>query len=350
MECATGTYTGNGTSQSIAVGFQPEVVFLQDRPSGSTTGPLTLATAAMTAGDSFSSATAGACTTCITSIDSNGFSVGSSSTVNESSQVYHWCCFGADAEVLDAGTYAGDGNDDRTITTACTGTGGAGWVFTVRDRTQAAMMFKTGQSAGTDISMVIFQNSGGITNRIQDISATTFDVGSGNEVNASGSNYFYVFMQTKASVCEVGGQDGDGLDDRTITLADTTINPKMMMVRQASTNARKGAFRIDTLVGDLSWLPANALGPGGEAANMIQAMAKGSFELGTDASVNANDGAGKPYNWFVVQATPAAAAIPIPALPGGGSVSAPFQQFNTAYSFTKGGIELESTFKNTRIL
>lgn len=84
----TGTYTGNGLDNRVVtgLGFQPDAVIVKN---GTSTQHPVMITKDMTAGESFPLNAAAAVTTGIKSLDSDGFTVGTGATANESGST-HW--------------------------------------------------------------------------------------------------------------------------------------------------------------------------------------------------------------------------------------------------------------------
>lgn len=112
FKMATGKYTGNGTSQSLlGLGFQPIVVIVKADAaeyavwrSNKMTGD---STATFQQPVNFSGG--------ITSLDTEGFSVGSNSSVNSAGTTYYYTAFGGSGDIF-TGSYNGNGVDDRNIT------------------------------------------------------------------------------------------------------------------------------------------------------------------------------------------------------------------------------------------
>jgi len=88
---ASGTYTGNGTTQAVALGFRPSFVkiyqesdndesaeFVDGQPAGSAY--------------SYAAALAFVAANAVT-LSASGFSVGSDNSVNESAKSYRWVAF-----------------------------------------------------------------------------------------------------------------------------------------------------------------------------------------------------------------------------------------------------------------
>lgn len=90
-EVKTGTYTGNGTSQSVTLGFKPMKVEIINITDGDTyyihINGMTDAT-----GISIAAATAGVSANGVT-LSSNGFSVGSDVSVNENAKTFRYLAY-----------------------------------------------------------------------------------------------------------------------------------------------------------------------------------------------------------------------------------------------------------------
>jgi hypothetical protein len=101
---AIGSYTGNGTSQQINVGFQPEavMVFRQDAVSGAA-----FAFASMPAGNAAVTAgTAAPTTTRVNALNATGFALGASASANAAGVQYSYMAFKKNAsDVLAAPPY-----------------------------------------------------------------------------------------------------------------------------------------------------------------------------------------------------------------------------------------------------
>lgn len=107
----TGSYTGNGTSQSISIGWQPvEVILVSERTTGPTGGrAMAFKDSSMPDDDYLRCANTTAMETANgLTLTADGFSVGSDQLVNNSGTVFHWIAFRQSswAEVV---TYTGDG-------------------------------------------------------------------------------------------------------------------------------------------------------------------------------------------------------------------------------------------------
>lgn len=114
----TGSYTGNASSQSIAVGWQPDVVLIaSSRSSGPANGRCLAFKTADMSGDDFirNAAAASYHTVNGLSLTASGFSVGSEDSINNSGTIFHWMAIRG-GPAIDVGTYTGSGGT-TTITT-----------------------------------------------------------------------------------------------------------------------------------------------------------------------------------------------------------------------------------------
>jgi len=180
-QIATGSYTGNGGTQSISgIGFQPDVVMLKgDRGGGGL-----YKTNTMAAGDSVDIAGNPTITTGITSLDATGFTLGASALGNENLTVYRWTAWKNKSGNISTFSYVGDGTDNRLISH---GLGGVPVCCIVGAITTNKPIYRQDNVMG-DFSMT-FDGTGKLTDGIQAMTATQIEVGTRNEVNLSGRTY-----------------------------------------------------------------------------------------------------------------------------------------------------------------
>lgn len=111
-----GSYSGTGVAQSITgVGFQPDIVIVKNITAG---GQAVIRTSTMAA-SSFKNLYAGtysATGSRFSTLDADGFSVGTFAEVNSASTTYYYMAWKATAGYLAVGTYNGDGSGSRNIT------------------------------------------------------------------------------------------------------------------------------------------------------------------------------------------------------------------------------------------
>lgn len=113
-DAAVGSYTGNGTSQSITISpsFQPAIVWVVSTNQGTSwRGD----TAHSGTANSSNHSNAVEIATCLTATNVNGFSVGSSAGCNSSGVTYYYFALKANTGIA-TGNYTGNNVDGRTIT------------------------------------------------------------------------------------------------------------------------------------------------------------------------------------------------------------------------------------------
>jgi uncharacterized repeat protein (TIGR01451 family) len=278
---ATGTYKGNGagTRSITGIGFQPDVVIVQGEdnypPSvKSTSMPGTLSKELTVNNPMY--------TNVLTSLDPDGFTVSPDGWVNLNGIDYYWVAFQSAPGDMVAGSYTGNGTDNRTV-------GGLGfspgYVMILPDwNLEAAQRFAT-QSSGNSIT---FGASDENTNWIQNFLPDGFELGTDSLVNAPGIDYHYIAWNEVAGVTAGGTHAGNNTDNRNIT--GLGMEPHYMLVKQRAA-ANGTVHRPSSLAGDNTL----SMGLGWRFANGIQALVPDGFQLGTHTTVNS---AGSQYDWF----------------------------------------------------
>ena len=182
---SVGTYTGNGTSQSITgLGFAPEYVATMDTQSQRAVQRFT----GMTRTFQFDR-DAGASGR-INSLDADGFTVGSQDEANRNGDVYHYVAFNDVGASIKTGSYSGDGNDNRNI-------GGVGfqpdYLMVRANHTQATGKEGAHRPASlTGDNSLPFDGSSVTSNQIQAFQPDGFQLGTNPEVNDAGVTFHYI--------------------------------------------------------------------------------------------------------------------------------------------------------------
>jgi len=125
FKMATGSYAGTGVAQSVTgLGFAPDWVMVKHTDQA--TDQYAVFRMKLMGGDSTAYFSNGAAnfTGGITSMDSDGFTLGTDATVNTNADTYYWTAFGnafnphthSGAADFEVGSYTGSGIDDRNIT------------------------------------------------------------------------------------------------------------------------------------------------------------------------------------------------------------------------------------------
>ncbi len=195
-----GAYTGNGTSQTINnVGFQAETVF-----TFAQFGYHTLFRTSQSA-STFDLSNSAAYTGGITSFGADGFSVGNSLSVNQSTIAYHYFAFNESTNYFKTGSYTGNGADNRNIT-------GVGFEseFLITKAT-SANSFAIGKTESTGYN--VDANVAGATNQIQALQSDGFQVGTDPTVNQNTTSYMYMAWRQNdaALIVDTSSTISDGI-------------------------------------------------------------------------------------------------------------------------------------------
>ncbi len=182
----TSSYTGNGTSQTVSgSGFTPVMAWVIRL---GTAGPF-FRTTGMGA-DSFDFNLSAGATDEITALTSDGFSVGASANVNQSSITYHYVTF-ENAQNLVVGTYTGNGST-RSLPAAPMSFSPT--VVGIKGDTAQEAAWRT---LATPVGDASFQYATGATvsDRIESMTPANgqFQVGSDAEVNSVSAFAYYFF-------------------------------------------------------------------------------------------------------------------------------------------------------------
>lgn len=301
LKVASGSYTGNATDNRAitGLGFQPKMVLVcQDSGSGG-------ASSLQLLNDSDESHWYGDNTAFrsnqIQGFDSDGFTIGTEAQVNSSGVNYHWFALGGDDADIYAGSYSGNGSDNRSIT----GVGFEPEMVWLYGSNNSAPACRFGAQTG-DNSFRYGGVLGQYANAIQAMESDGFQLGNVNEVNAGAATYYYVAVRNLSDAFVTGSYTGDGVDDRGIT--GIGFEPELVLIHRDAggynscwTSTGHGAD--DTSINENS--QANA-------ANLIQSLDSDGFTIGTAAKVNSNS---TPYFYMAARTSPTGG--------GGGGVTQP---------------------------
>lgn len=274
----TGTYTGNGTSQSVTIGWQPAFVMVYSSKSGG--NPAQRGGAFKTSNMASDNAlgVAGACSynSSHVTLTSSGFSVGSVDQVNRNGESYHYFAVRA-GPTFDSGGYTGSTPTPQAIALGRQPTG----VFLFDQGTPMVGVKPSIVAAGN------FWNFG--TNVTFEtgvaLSSTGFTVSgaTANAVEAYSYASFYGLVGANRH-WESGSYTGNGATTQAIALGR---QPKFLYIRAADTN--EGVFKTDTMSGD-------AAGSITSSANYVTGRASltaTGFQVATDINVTA-----VTYQWL----------------------------------------------------
>ena len=184
-----GTYTGNTTGQSISgLGFSPELVIIL----GNTAQRSVLHFAG---GRTYRFDTGTSIAGGVASMDADGFTVGTALETNAATVAYHYVAFNDFANSIDVSSYAGDGTDNRNVTTPGFQPDYA--VIRADDNVTGRPAAHRPASLAGDATL-LFAGSANVTNRIQALQANGFQVGNSGDVNANGVTYYSLAVRSSA--------------------------------------------------------------------------------------------------------------------------------------------------------
>ena len=214
MHSASGSYTGNGTSQDIALAFDPVVVIIC--ASGAAQPPIIMLSSCPTPGTSYDLCNEGNAYTNAITLGSGKFSVGSSAYANTNGRTYYYIALAADPSCLYVGSYAGDNSNGRTIScgfqpdfilTMCPGLGDSPVVWF--GTKGGANDLRTGYgTTWQDLGIEGVNSSGFVVNYnfpYENVSGHTY--------------YFFVLKNTTGNVLQ-SSYTGDGNNNRNIVQSD----------------------------------------------------------------------------------------------------------------------------------
>lgn len=269
-----GSYTGNGTTQGITgIGFQPKYVLIRRAPTTEVgtchkTDTFTTTNSLIIPDTGTSNISTG-----ITSLDADGFSVGSSTSANSNGVTYYYLAFGGTVN-FKTGNYTGDGNNARDIT-------GVGFqpdfVLVFRTTTAAfpAQRFASYDDANSQHLISSTPNPLEISALISD----GFTVNNAARVNANGGAYHYVAWKSTSGVCFQGSYRGNGVDSRSIT--GVGFQPDAFFIcRDKAGNSTR--WRTASVAGDSSWFMPQYQA----TTNEIQAIESDGFQVGSGSATN----------------------------------------------------------------
>lgn len=236
---AVRTHIGNGSSQSITneinLSGDGGLVWVKHRTSASRDHIL-VDTARGATKVLYSSYTLAETTVAasITAFNSNGFSVGSSTDVNENTaNIVSWT-FRKAPKFFDIVTYTGDGTSGRVISHNL---GVAPGMIMVKATSTSGGWYVYHRSTGTGYAMQLEQNYAAFTTTLfSAVSATSFTTSSGSGLNGTGVSYVaYVFAHNAAAdgVIQCGSFTTDGSGLATVPLG---WEPQYVLLKSSSNN------------------------------------------------------------------------------------------------------------------
>lgn len=284
MQVKIGSFTGNGTDDHAisGIGFQPDLVIIKNIGTA-TNADLVFSTEKMTSGQSLIfRADSTYLTDGIKSLDSDGFTLGTSSRVNTSSVNYMYLA------VKDNGagdfatfTYTGDNTDARAIT-------GLGFspatIFIKGEQNLTGCHSYSTRTSGNKGFQ--FWGGGPRGDLIDSFDSDGFTISNGSddgaaEVNASGVTFHGFAFKAVSGKCGSFHYTGDGTDDRNIT--GFGFDPAFVIL---SSDASAGGSGEPILASKENTAGYSNPVTAEEQENKIQGLITDGIQVGSDAGVN----------------------------------------------------------------
>ncbi|MEK7572063.1 MAG: hypothetical protein AAB553_07365 [Patescibacteria group bacterium] len=293
-----GSYTGNGTSQTITTGFQPDAVVV--KRSGASAAVWRSSSMGANTTDYFINTNQDSSGQMIQSFTSSGFTIGNNATVNTSSNTYWFFAFKQVSGAMDVGTYTGNATDNRNIDSSVDSglTFRPNFVFTKNANATTAVTAVLSNTENYGDRSFLPTDAASAVNHIQELrSGGGFQVGTSSNANGSGNTLNYAAFggaMTKAA--------GSGTFDMTngsytgtgsgFSITGLGFAPDLVMVKHHDQIFDQYAvWRSRVMVGDISHYFGNAAST---FAGGITALGSDGFTIGTNATVNDS---GDTYYW-----------------------------------------------------
>jgi hypothetical protein len=290
----SGYYVGNGAARSITgIGIAPDLVIIK---ADTTAGEPVWRSSAMI-GDTTAYTAAGTANfnNGITSLDTNGFSLGPRTEVNLVNTRYTWVAFGGSGgSDFKVGSYTGGAQADLFVNDV----GFQPDLVWVKHSGTTAGALRPSSLTGTTSSL-LFGATNLTANYITTLSAEGFHVGT--SLTTNGNLFYYVAFKNSAGSMKVGSYVGNGTDDR--SLSGLGFKPDFVLTKLATTagTAQTAVLRGNQNYGDETQL----FGATANALNVIQTLEADGFQIGSDARVNTN---ALSYHYAAFGGVPAPAA------------------------------------------
>ena len=283
-------YTGDGSSSHAitGVGFQPNLVWMKQRDSGSQEHVLMDDVRGVQRKIESNTSDAELLTTgYLSSFDSDGFTLGSSGVVNDSGGSYVAWCFKEDPEVFDIVGYTGTG----LAHTEAHNMSVAPEMILVksRDSVNNWHCYHSQLNAGTSpedyyIRLNTSGTEASATSLWDDTAPTSsvFTVGTSDESNKAGDDFISYLFASKAGVSKVGAYSGTGVSGNAIT--GLGFAPSFLLIKQR-TGGTESWMMFDAARGNSKSLEANL--PDAEESTFNVTLDTDGFTLNsTDGKVN----------------------------------------------------------------
>lgn len=282
FQMQTGYYVGTGETLSITgLGFQPNLVIIKaDTSAGN--GAVWKSSAMTADKTAYFNGTASDTSTQIT-LDSDGFTLSSSSNVNYPGVRWNWIAFGgsdsSSSGTFCVGSYTGNGAATQSITSA----GFQPDLVWIKSESTASAVWRSSSMSNNvgQYFMATVQNTSGTLFRTLD--ATGFTVGNSSSVNSNGVVYHYVTFKSVTGYMNVGSYTGNETDNRNITGSGFT--PDFLFIKNATSSVNT-VFNVTESYGDYS----NYFSDSSNSTNFIQSLQSDGFQVGSGSEVNGSGG------------------------------------------------------------
>lgn len=192
-------------------------------------------------------------------------------------------------------SYTGDGLDNKVLDLAALSGLSFSWtpqlvLIKRENNTNVLLYWHAGLVSGESFTVTA---TAALTTGIKSVGAASVTLGTDGAVNTSGSPYNGVALYSPDGAhLRTGSYTGNASDGRDISIGDTWT-PDFVNVKRGATSV--ATMRTSEHSGDSSqsW---NGL----SGTNRIQAFGAGTFQVGTDVTVNANSG-NTDYYWFALR-------------------------------------------------
>lgn len=201
-----------------------------------------------------------------------------------------------------AGSYTGNGSDNRSIT----GLGFAPSVVLVKAAAPVDGVLRLSTMTGDESAPL--DDTAYASNAIQALESDGFQVGTASAVNTAGTTYYWFAVEHAAGESTALRYTGNGADNRSIT--GVSYPPDVVFVK--GNGGKKAYARSSALTGDTS-IP---LVSSGVTSDIIQALESTGFQVGTDQGANKAD---RTYDAWVLRA--AAGTLSVGSYTGDGTDS-----------------------------
>lgn len=268
MQLAIGNYTGSGSDGNgiTGIGFQPDFVMVKDGAQG-----ICYCSSSMGAGNSLlSNAATGFIATGIKSLDSGGFTLGTSASANSAATRYDYIALrNNNAGDFAVGSYAGNGVADTPITV------GFQPNIVLVGSIQSVIFLRTSDMA-TNNSYRMDGAAGADANSIKTLTATGFTVGTSAAANSNGVTYYYIAIKSTTGLVNTNTFTGNGTS---LSFTGMGFQPQTVTVKANA--AVTGCIGFSGLLSTVyDW------GNGGNSNARITSLDTDGYSVGSNAQAN----------------------------------------------------------------